>query len=122
MEPISSIRPAGGTAPTAPVRPTPQEAPKSQEAAPESSTPLHDAPARSARAVEPAELAAATERLNDFLRHSSKVRFQMGEGDLMVQVIDSATDEVIRSIPAEEVLQIRDHFRELTGILLDDRV
>jgi len=70
--------------------------------------------------VEPVELGAAAERLNDYVRSSSKLRFRVGDGDLTVQVVDASTDEVIRSIPAEKVLAIRDHFRELTGLLLDD--
>lgn len=122
MDAISSIRPAAPTRPADLPRggaPAPTPA---QEAAPRAGAPLHDAPPRAAAAVEPAELGAATERLNDFLRDSSRVRFRVGDGNLTVQVVDSATDEVIRSIPAEKVIELRDHFRELTGILLDDRV
>jgi uncharacterized FlaG/YvyC family protein len=122
MDAISSIRPAAHGLPGEPNRAGVPHAPRSQEAAPRAEAPLHEAPARAAAAVEPVELGAATERLNDFLRHSSRVRFQVGEGNLTVQVVDTATDEVIRSIPAEKVIELRDHFRELTGILLDDRV
>ena len=120
MTPTTPIGPVPSTPATEPARPVHHEAPRSQQGAPENTAPLQEAPARSAKAVEPAELEAATERLNDMVRNSSRVRFEVGGGDLMVQVVDSATDEVIRSIPAEKVLEIRDHFRELTGLLLDD--
>jgi len=122
MDAISSIRPSVPGSPVEPTRAGAPYLPRGQEAAPRAEAPLHDAPARSGAAVEPVELGAATERLNDFLRNSSRVRFRVGEGNLTVQVVDSATDEVIRSIPAEKVIELRDHFRELTGILLDDRV
>lgn len=121
MTPTQPIGPVPGPHPAEPTRSASQDLPRSQEAPREQSAPLQEAPARTAQAVEPAELEAATERLNDYVRHSSRVRFEVGGDDLTVQVIDSSTDEVIRTIPAEKVLEIRDHFRELTGILLDDR-
>ena len=121
MTPTQPIGPVQGTNPPEPARPVHSEQPRSQEAPPEQTAPLQEAPVRSGQAIAPAELQAATERLNDYAKSSSRVRFEVGEGDLMVQVVDSSTDEVIRSIPAEKVLEIRDHFRELTGLLLDDR-
>ncbi len=121
MTPTQPIGPVQGTNPPEPARPVQSEQPRSQEAPPEQTAPLQEAPVRSGQAIDPAELQAATERLNDYAKSSSRVRFEVGEGDLMVQVVDSSTDEVIRSIPAEKVLEIRDHFRELTGLLLDDR-
>ena len=121
MTPTPPIGPVSGAQPTEPTRSASQELPRSQEAPREQSAPLQEAPAGTAKAVEPAELQAATERLNDYVRHSSRVRFEVGGDDLTVQVVDSSTDEVIRTIPAEKVLEIRDHFRELTGVLLDDR-
>jgi len=63
----------------------------------------------------------ALQQLDEVLRDSSELRFRVAEGDLMVQVVDVTTDEVIRSIPSEKVLELRDHFHELTGLLLDDR-
>mgnify|MGYP002639949797 FL=1 len=121
MTPTQPIGPVQGMPPAEPARPAHSETPRSQEAPPEHSAPLQDAAVRSGQAVDPAELQAATDRLNDYAQKSSRVHFKVGEGDLMVQVVDSTTDEVIRSIPAEKVLEIRDHFRELTGLLLDDR-
>lgn len=42
--------------------------------------------------------------------------------EVMVKVIDVGTDEVIREIPPEKVLDIRAKLVELRGIMLDEKV
>lgn len=41
---------------------------------------------------------------------------------LVVRVVDTETDEVIREIPPEEVLDAAAKLRDLIGLLLDERV
>lgn len=41
---------------------------------------------------------------------------------IMVKVIDAGTDEVIREIPPEKVLDIKAKLAELRGIMLDKKV
>ena len=62
-------------------------------------------------------------RLNESIPPERGIRFQVGgEGnDLVVQVVNLQSDEVIRSIPSERLVDFREGFRELTGLLLDDR-
>ena len=59
--------------------------------------------------------------LNGFV--TKGVRFDLtNDGqDLVIQVVDRDSDEVLRSIPPEQLIAFREGFRELTGILLDDR-
>ncbi|WP_051569429.1 flagellar protein FlaG [Alkaliphilus transvaalensis] len=42
--------------------------------------------------------------------------------NIMVKVIDSARDEVIREIPSEKLLDMVAHMLEVAGILVDQRV
>ncbi|MHC4934798.1 MAG: flagellar protein FlaG [Planctomycetota bacterium] len=114
------IGPIPGSPAADPHRPQPSDPPNSQRHAPDVAPAPTVLPPESARAVEPAAVLAATERLNDLLRSSSRIHFEVGDGELQVQVVDSRTDEVIRSIPGERVLEIRDHLRALSGLLLDE--
>ncbi|NPB09018.1 MAG: flagellar protein FlaG [Thermodesulfobacteria bacterium] len=43
-------------------------------------------------------------------------------GEIVVQVVDPKTNEVIRQIPPEELLRIREKLDELVGILFEARV
>ena len=73
--------------------------------------------------VGPSALEAVTEELNRGLSSSRGIRFQVsGDGqDLIIQIVDLESDEVIRSIPPERLLTFREHFAEIRGMLLDDR-
>lgn len=42
--------------------------------------------------------------------------------DIVVKVIDNKTDEVIRQIPPENLLKLREQMVELTGIMFSDCV
>jgi flagellar protein FlaG len=49
------------------------------------------------------------------------VRFERDSGseDLVVKIVDSDTDEVIRQIPPEELLNLSKHLKELSGNLVN---
>ena len=49
------------------------------------------------------------------------VRFERDSGteDLIVKIVDSETDEVLRQIPPEELLNLSKHLRELSGNLVN---
>ncbi len=140
MESISvgSVEHGGlGALPTLPQNraPAQSEAPvssksSSQEVSPSGaavdSSPANPASAPvSEEAVQPADralLEETTRDLNNLLSAKHGIRFQLnpeGKG-FVVQVVDLNTDEVIRSIPPEQILSLRDHFNEVRGLLLDD--
>ena len=50
--------------------------------------------------------------------------FQIHEDteELMVQVIDVNTDEVIKELPPEEMLDLKARINEMVGILIDEKV
>lgn len=111
-------------------------------------TGLRPAPRPSPRAVEPASgveanrltggagsgvtvprptdlevLEEITEDLNHYFSGRRGIRFKVSQEshEVMVQVVDRESDEVLRTIPPERLVNFRDSFREISqGILLDD--
>lgn len=70
------------------------------------------------------KLKKAVETLNGATQIVNKMlRFELheGSGRMMVQVIDSSTQEVIKEIPPEAVLEAVARVREIIGLLLDER-
>ena len=62
------------------------------------------------------------EQVKSYLQESSDVElnFQKGDnGKMVVQVRDRTTGEVIREIPPESLMNVRDKLEELSGILFD---
>ncbi|MEE8141987.1 MAG: flagellar protein FlaG [Planctomycetota bacterium] len=123
-----------GALPLLPNPRAPAEGGRSVPSAPEvsqSGSPVDSSPANptsatvSQEAVQPVDralLEETTRDLNNLLSAGRGIRFKLnpeGRG-FVVQVVDLETDEVIRSIPPEQILSLRDHFEEVRGLLLDD--
>jgi len=63
--------------------------------------------------------------LNTYMQNLNRsLQFSVDEqsGDTVIKVIDSETDELIRQIPAEELLVLRSSLEEYRGMLLEMRV
>lgn len=91
------------------------------EAAPAAPAPLL---ASEPPSVSPEDVAKAAEGVNAFLRSSgSHVQFAVHEATkrMMVEVIDDATQEVIRTIPSKELLDLAARIGEMVGTLLDTK-
>ena len=61
-------------------------------------------------------------QLNDYMQNLNRsLQFSVDEnsGDTVVKVIDSDTEEVVRQIPSEAILKIRNAVAEYRGILLE---
>lgn len=71
------------------------------------------------------QLAAIEERvveLNSYMQNLNRsLQFSVDEqsGDTIIKVIDSETDELIRQIPAEELLVLGSSLEEYRGMLLE---
>ena len=62
-------------------------------------------------------------QLQSMLGDSTSLMFQVdGKGGTVVKVLDRKTGEVIRQIPAENMVKIQQKLEELRGILFDDKV
>lgn len=70
------------------------------------------------------ELEKAIEQSNRMIfKDDSRFEFKMHErtGRMMVKLIDNETDEVIKEIPPEKILDLVASIWDLVGILVDER-
>ena len=61
--------------------------------------------------------------LNELVRNLQReLRFSVDtkSGDTVIKVVDRETDEVVRQIPSEEIVALRQRLEESTGGFFDD--
>lgn len=74
------------------------------------------------------EVRETVQNLNDFIQRQDRaLQFEVDDitGDTVIKVLDSATDEVIRQIPSEELLALARRMMQLhedKGALFQDKV
>ena len=71
------------------------------------------------------ELIEAIEAANDKIEiYNTRLEFSIHEKtkEIMVKIINSTNDEVIKEIPPEKILDIIAGLMELAGIIVDERV
>lgn len=80
-----------------------------------------DAPARDSKKVASEEILSKIKELTDNGIYS--VRFEHNEEHhgLVAQVIDRESGEVIRQIPAEEILELTKRLEDLRGMIIDTK-
>ena len=74
--------------------------------------------------LDPKKVAELVEKIQEYLEElniSLKFRVDDKTGQIVVQVLDGAGD-LIRQIPPEELLKLREKMKELRGVLFDDTV
>lgn len=74
--------------------------------------------------VDQVEVESAVDSINGAIEYVHRgLRFVVHEDTnrMMVRVVDILTDEVIKEIPPEEVLDTAARIREMIGILIDER-
>ncbi len=67
----------------------------------------------------------ALNKLNDTLEtYNQHLRFKYFEDAerMMVQVVDMPTQEVIKEIPPEEILEMVSRIKEMVGVILDETI
>jgi flagellar protein FlaG len=64
-----------------------------------------------------------TEMNAEFELKNYSIRFSIDDKlkEIVVKIVDTKTDEVIRQIPPDEVLRLRAHLKEMVGILLEEK-
>lgn len=75
--------------------------------------------------VSPKQLAELTKEMQSFLDDlniSLNFKFEDKSGDMVVQVLNRENGDVIRQIPPESVVRLRERLRELRGSLVDNQV
>ncbi|NLL49331.1 MAG: flagellar protein FlaG [Firmicutes bacterium] len=74
--------------------------------------------------LEKVEIESAVESINDAMEHINRaLRFSIHEDTqrVMVKVVNIRTDEVIKELPPEDVLDTVARIREMIGLLIDER-
>jgi flagellar protein FlaG len=90
-----------------------------------SKAPQSSLPRQQATELPPAEMAElekAVENLNQALQDIKReLRFSVDDdtGRMIVKVINADTDEVVRQIPSEQLLNAVRHMEQQAGLLLD---
>ncbi len=70
------------------------------------------------------ELSKVVEEINQFVQSIQReLRFSIDEDSqsTVIKVFDSKTDEVIRQIPAEEILNVMNSLSDMSGVLLREQ-
>jgi len=73
----------------------------------------------------PLNLEQIKEELNNYIRmFNTHLAFEIDRPSnrIIIKIIDTETEKVIRQIPPEELLRIMHHIDELLGLLVDERV
>ena len=71
------------------------------------------------RHTQPEELLNQIKTITEDGLYSVRFERDTGSGRLVVKITDRETDEVIRQIPSEELLELSRHLEELRGNLVD---
>ena len=74
--------------------------------------------------VNPDDLIKAVNNINQaFEAFNQGVRFKVNDDtkQLVVQIVNQDTDEVIKEIPSKEVLELEAQIREMVGLFLDEK-
>ena len=110
---IGSFSPAGNT--------VQQQATAPEKVQRERSSGATAAEAKNEKKVAPEEILDKIAALTDNGTHS--VRFEMDKDihALVVKIYDRNTEELVRQIPAEEVLETAKDLRNYRGLLVDDK-
>lgn len=115
-------QPAAGSN-AAPAAPLPGASGAAQAGSPPPSLPVRPAQQQQPPATAEAALQAAAQ-INEFLKSSAaNVEFTVDSTSdhVIVRVVDSETNQLIRQIPTEETLAISRALDRLTGLLLEQK-
>lgn len=73
----------------------------------------------------PVTLQEATEAINEFMKaenKASKFVLHEGLGQYFVRLVDTKTEEVIKEIPPESLLNAFYEMKKLAGMIVDERI
>jgi len=69
------------------------------------------------------DLEGLASEINDIMKGMrNEIRFEIlrDSSEFVVQVVDGKTDEIIRTIPPENLLNVRAKFEEVLGLIFDE--
>jgi len=113
---------SSGSAQTAPKPVVADSAVKAVEAAAKAES-VADSIERAKLSAE--QLQASVEQLNQMMKEGQRsLAFSVDEsaGEVVIRISDSETNELVRQIPTEEALAIREHLDQVIGMLFSEKV
>ncbi len=115
-----STKAASGPPPPATVQPT------AARSLPETNEKRKDAVVEDAKKAEgKASLDEVVSGLNDMVQNLHRhLQFSVEEktGETIIKVVDSETNQVVRQIPSEEIVRLRQRMKEAAGVLFQGAV
>ncbi|MET3115989.1 flagellar protein FlaG [Undibacterium sp. GrIS 1.8] len=122
---ISQITGSGNAVSSAPVPvlQTVASAAKSANATTVAATSSTDNQAASTAPVSSAELKKSVDAINNFINSDNSVNFSIDNdsGKVVIKIVDSQTNTVLRQIPSVEVLAVAKDLAKLQGLLINDK-
>jgi len=99
------------------------QGPTSARSADRAGSPTNDVAERGVKAPpEATRLDAVVSGINELVHELQReLHFAVDDqsGETVIKVVDRATDEVVRQIPSDEVLRLRQRLAEMSGALFD---
>lgn len=86
--------------------------------------PLAATPTAEEASITPEQVNQSVNRINEFFQQQqSNLNFSVDEesDQLIVKVVDSETDEVIRQFPTEQAIELSKKLEEVIGLIFNDR-
>ena len=80
--------------------------------------------AKKAQEMTAEEVQAVVDKLNEFMAHGQRnLNFSVDKDteNVVVKVMDTQTQEVIRQFPSEETLKLAKHIEGMLGLIFNDR-
>ena len=68
------------------------------------------------------DLSRLLNEILESLNWNIKIRIDEGTDTIVTQIVDSETNEIIKQIPPQELLEIMSRLRNIVGLLLDIEV
>lgn len=111
---------AGDTVPSSAV---PSETADQTQARPELATSSAKNADQSSSESTPDQVRKHVEKMNNQLsaaNHSIRFSVDDDSSEVVVKVVDTETDEVIKQIPPKEIVRLREHLQDMTGVLVEE--
>ena len=103
---VEALNIAGGSA---------QQKPRAADKVESARKELEDVQKVDKQKVQPEELLSQIKGLTEQGLYSVRFENDENSNELVVKIVDRETDEVIRQVPAEEIVELRETLKELVG-------
>ena len=86
--------------------------------------PVQDLSVRNEKAATKEQIKNDLEKINaspSVMNHSIRFSIDESTSELVVKIVDKNTDKILKQIPPEEVLTLKERIQEMRGLLVEER-